>query len=250
MTDSISTVVASKPGELPRPIPEVGAAVDAYSEIQAALPGRPRWQLVAFTAGCAQRLLPMAAHLGGPSIAEPAQAGVALAWNAAAGRTLQPELEQAISDLRQAMEAAPEDRLGRKLLAAWAMDLTVFALEAAATSTLPPWGAAQAAAAGAIDLLGQVDLALGHLPLQHRVIIEPDDGEEEPHGPLQTKEIQAQQTSIALLDMGDRPDTQAIEAVRRLSQAQAAELVEVMPEFARRWTEEVMRRWAEDAPEN
>jgi hypothetical protein len=36
------------------------------------------------------------------------------------------------------MEAAHQDRLGLKLLAAWAMDLTVFALEAAATSTLPP----------------------------------------------------------------------------------------------------------------
>jgi hypothetical protein len=126
---SIPTVVASKPGELPRPIPEVGAAVDAYSEIQAALPGRPRWQLVAFAAGCAQRLLPMAASLGEPAMAEPTQAGVALAWNAAAGRTVQPELEQAISDLRQAMEAAREDRLGLKLLAAWAMDLTVFALK-------------------------------------------------------------------------------------------------------------------------
>jgi hypothetical protein len=223
--------------------------VDGYSEIQAALPARPRWQLVAFAAGCAQRLLPMAASLGGPAMAEPTQAGVALAWNAAAGRTVQPELEQAISDLRQAMEAAREDRFGLKLLAAWAMDLTVFALEAAATST-PPWGAAQAAAAGAIDLLGQVDLALAHLPLQHRVIIEPDDQEEEPHGPLQTKEIQAQQTSIALLDTQDRPDTQAIEAVRRLSKAQAAELVEVMPEFARRWAEDAQRRWAEDAPEN
>jgi hypothetical protein len=156
--------------------------VDAYSEIQAALPRRPRWQLVGFAAGCAQRLLPMAASLGGPAMAEPTQAGVALAWNAAAGRTVQPELEQAISDLRQAMEAAHQDRLGLKLLAAWAMDLTVFALEAAATSTLPPWGAAQAAAAGAIDLLGQVDLALAHLPLQHRVIIQPDDGEEDPTG--------------------------------------------------------------------
>jgi hypothetical protein len=50
--------------------------------------------------------------------------------------------------------------------------------------------------------------------------------------------------------MGDRPDTQAIEAVRRLSKAQAAELVEVMPEFARRWAENAQRRWAEDAPEH
>jgi hypothetical protein len=224
--------------------------VDAYSEIQAALPGRPRWQLVAFAAGCAQRLVPMAASLGGPSLAQAAEVGVVLAWNAAAGRTVQPQLEQAISDLRQAVEAAHQDRLGLKLLAAWATDLTVFALEAAATSTLPPWGAAQAAAAGAIDLLGQVDLALAHLPLQQRVIIQPDDGEEDPHGPLQTKEIQAQQTSIALLDMGDRPDTQAIEAVRQRSKARAAELVEVMPEFARRWAEDAQRRWAEDAPEH
>jgi len=214
--------------------------MDAYSEIQAALPGRPRWQLVGFAAGCAQRLVPMAASLGGPSLAEAAEAGVALAWNAAAGRTAQPQLEQAISDLMQVVQATPEDRLGLTMLTADALDLTVFALEAAGTST--PTDRAQAAGAGAIDLVRQVDFALAHMPLQDRVIIEPDNWEEEPSGPLETKEIQAQQTSIALLDMQDRPDTQAIEAVRRLSKAQAAQLVALMPEFA--------RRWSEDAPEN
>jgi hypothetical protein len=182
----------------------------------------------------------MAARLGGPAIAQAAEAGVALAWNAAAGGTLQPELEQAISDLMQVKEVTPEDRLGLTMMAANALDLTVFALEAASTST--PTDRAQAAGAGAIDLVGQVDFALTHLPLHNQVIIEPDDQEEEPPGPLATKEIQAQQTSIALLDRQDRPDTQAIEAARRLSQTQAAELVEVMPEF--------VRRWAEDAPES
>jgi hypothetical protein len=214
--------------------------MDAYSEIQAALPGRPRWQLVGFAAGCAQRLVPMVASLGRPSMAEAAQAGVALAWNAAVGRPVQPELEQAITDLMRVMEATPEDRLGLTMMAANALNLAMFALEAAGTST--PTDRAQAAGAGAIDLLGQVDFALASMPLHNQVIIEPDDQEEEPPGPLQTKEIQAQQTSIALLDMQDQPETQAIEAVRRLSQAQAADLVEVMLEFA--------RRWAQDTPEN
>jgi hypothetical protein len=210
--------------------------MNALSEIRAALPGRPRWQLVGFAAGCAQRLVPMAAHLGGPAMAEAAQAGVTLAWNAAAGRPVQPELEHAISDLRQVMEATPDDRLGLNMMAVEALHLSVFALEAAGTPT--PTDRAQAAGAVAVDLVSQVDFALAHLPLHNPVIIETDDQQEEPPGPLATKELQAQQTSIALLDLKDRPDTQAIAAVRQLAGAQAMQLSQVIPEFVRRWEQD------------
>lgn len=130
--------------------------MDAYAEVRAALPGRPRWQLVGFAAGCAQRLLPMAARLGGSSLAERTEDGVALAWNAAQGRTVQPELEHAISGLMQVMEATPEDRLGLNMMAVEALHLAVFALEAASTST--PTDRAQAAGAVAVDLVSQVEL--------------------------------------------------------------------------------------------
>ena len=130
--------------------------MDAYAEVRAALPGRPRWQLVGFAAGCVQRLLPMAARLGGSSLAERTEDGVALAWNAAQGRTVQPELEHAISGLMQVMEATPEDRLGLNMMAVEALHLAVFALEAASTST--PTDRAQAAGAVAVDLVSQVEL--------------------------------------------------------------------------------------------
>ncbi len=215
--------------------------MDAYAEVCAALPGRPRWQLVGFAAGCAQRLLPMAARIGGSSPPEWAEAGVALAWNATAGGTTQPQLEHAIRGLMQVMEATPDDRLGLNMLAVEALHLSVFALEAASTST--PTDRAQAAGAVAIDLVSQLDFALAYLPLQHPVIIETDgQQEEQPPGPLAAKEIQAQQISIALLDLQDRPDTQAIAALRQRSKAQALELSRVIPEFA--------RRWAQDAQEN
>jgi hypothetical protein len=210
--------------------------MNAGSELRAASPGRPRWQLVGFAAGCAQRLVPMAARLGGPSLAEAAEAGVALAWNVAAGRTLQPEPEHAIRGLMQVMEATPDDRSGRNMMAVEALNLSVFALQAAGTPT--PTDRAQAAGAVAIDLASQVDFALAHLPLQHPVIIETDDRQEQPPGPLATKEIQAQQTSIALLDMQDRPDPEAIAAVWQLSKAQAMELSQVIPEFVRRWEQD------------
>jgi hypothetical protein len=71
------------------------AAMNPYVEISAALPGRPRWQLVGFAAGCAQRLLPMVASLGGSSMAE---AGLALAWNAAEGPA-PPQTQQVVTDL-------------------------------------------------------------------------------------------------------------------------------------------------------
>jgi hypothetical protein len=210
--------------------------MDAYAEVRAALPGRPRWQLVGFAAGCAQRLLPMAARLGESSLAERAEAGMALAWNATAGRTAQPQLEHAISDLLQVLEATPEDRWGLNMLAVEALGLAVFALEVASTST--PTDRAQAAGAVAIDLVSQVDFALAYLPLQHPVIIETDgQQEEQPPGPLAAKEIQAQHASIALLDLQDRPDTQAIAALRQRSKVQAVDLSQVIPEFARRWAE-------------
>jgi hypothetical protein len=136
----------------------------------------------------------------------------------------------------QVMEATPEERLDLNMMAVEALGLSVFALEAAGTPT--PTDRVQAAGAVAIDLLGQVDFVLAHLRLQHRVIIETDDQQEEPPGPLATKEIQAQQISMALLDLKDWPDTQAIAAVRQRSKAQAVELSQVIPEFVWRWEQD------------
>ena len=87
---------------------------------------------------------------------------------------------------------------------------------------------------GAVDLLGQVDFLLARPPTRS-LIIEPDEAMEEPPGPLVTKELEAQRTSIALLEMGDRPQRQAIAAVQQLSRAWAAELSKVIPGFARHW---------------
>jgi hypothetical protein len=89
---------------------------------------------------------------------------VALAWNAAEGRTTQPELEHAIRGLMQVMDSTPEDRLGLNMLAVEALHLSVLALEAAGTPT--PTDRARAVGAVAIDLGSQVDFALAHLPLQ------------------------------------------------------------------------------------
>jgi|SRR6266511_1603967 len=107
----------------------------------------------------------------------------------------------------------------------------VFALEAATNTT--PTDRAQAASGGALDLVGQVDFALAHLPLEAPMVVDMD--EEEPPGPLESEEIETQWSSIRLLDVGDRPDAPSIEAVRRLSKVHAAELARVMPEFVRRW---------------
>lgn len=205
--------------------------MDTWRDIRAALPGHPRWQLVGFAAGCAQRLMPMAAGLGGPAVADTADAGLALAWAAAEGRGVQPELGGEIGRLMHVMEASPD--VGLEILATHALNLTVFALEAAAQPT--PTDRAQAAGVGAIDLLGQVDFLLAGPPARNLVFIEPDEGTEEPPGPLATKEIEAQRTSIALLEMGDRPYRRAVAAVQQLSRARAAELSEVLPDFARRW---------------
>lgn len=116
-------------------------------------------------------------------------------------------------------------------MATQALNVVVFALEAATNTT--PTDRAQAACGGALDLVGQVDFALAHLPLEAPMVVDMD--EEEPPGPLESEEIETQWSSIRLLDVGDRPDAPSIEAVRRLSKVHAAELARVMPEFVRRW---------------
>jgi hypothetical protein len=171
----------------------------------------------------------MAASPGGPAIAQAAEAGLALAWNMAEGR-LQPEAEQVVSDLLSIIERASSDEGRPEALAAHAVDLVVFVLEAASGPT--PTDRAQAACRGGLDLAGEADFTLAHPPLEASVGLGTDD--EEPHGSLVTQEIEAQRASIRLLDVGDRSDAQAVEAVRRLSKAQAAELARVMSKFAQR----------------
>jgi hypothetical protein len=207
--------------------------MNEYAEISAALPGRPRWQLVAFAAGCAERIAPMAASLGGSSMAQAAQAGPALAWSTAEEQ-VQPQTEHVVADLLRLIDLASVDEGRPEVLAGFALNVTVFALEAASGPT--PTDRAQAACSGGLDLAAQVDFILAHSPLEAATVMEPD--EQEPPGPLQTQEMQAQWASIRLLDVGDRPDAQAVAAVRRLSKARAGELARVMPEFVHRERQE------------
>jgi hypothetical protein len=160
-------------------------------------------------------------------------AGLALAWSAAEGR-VQPQTEHVVADLLRLIERASDDEASPEVLAAHALDITVFALEAASGPT--PTDRAQAACSGGLDLAAQVDFVLAHSPLEVSVFMEPD--EPEPPGPLVTQEIQAQWASIRLLDVGNRPDAQAVAAARRLSKARAAELAWVMPEFVQRERQE------------
>jgi hypothetical protein len=211
-----------------------------YSDIRAALPGRPRWQLVGFAAGCAERLAPMAAHLRGGAMAEAADTGGNLAWAAAGERAAKADVEQMTTELLQLLDATPDDRLGLSTYAVEALHITVRALQSASTST--PTHEAQAANQVAIDLLGQVDFLLAHNPLDEELLIQRDEDPEPPPGPLESGEIEAQRRSIALLDKVGPPDPQAIEAVRRLSTVRAAELANVMPQFEARWIEEAGRR--------
>jgi hypothetical protein len=121
----------------------------------------------------------MAASLGGPSIAEGTEDGLALAWNAAQG-LVQPEIQQVISDLLGVIERASVDERRPEALAAHALDVTVFALEVASGPT--PTDRARAAGSGGLDLAGEVDLTLAYMPADTSVIIESDA--QEPQGPL------------------------------------------------------------------
>jgi hypothetical protein len=200
----------------------------SYAEIRATLSARPRWQLVGFAAGCGERLLPMAASLGGASMAEAARTGLALAWEAAAGLGVSPRtrLDQVLAELTQVVDEAPDGGLG--LLGAHAANVSLFAVEAAAGSS--PTDRAQVACGGAMDLAGEVDATLSRRPIEESFVS--TDDEERPPGQRRREEIEAQLVSLRLLDTGDRPDVRAIEAVRQLSQAQARELAQLMPEFA------------------
>lgn len=211
-------------------------------EASFALPRRPYWQGAGVAVGCAERLLPMAASLGGRAIAEATEPGLALAWKAAAGLGGRSEIEQAIAALTDAIHHAADD--GLELLGAHAANVTVFALEAVSGSTREGW--VRSARVGALDLVQEVDFELA-MPPEAALTLTFSDQDAIPDGPLKRAEIGAQQTSLDLLDVGYAPDAQALEAVRQLSRLRAGELARVLPEFARRQGqrhEELQRRRA------
>lgn len=172
-------------------------------------------------------------------MAQAADAGLTLAWEAAAGHADPADIEQTAGRIVRLMEATPKDRYGLNTFAVEALNITLFALGAASKST--PTDEAQGANQVAIDLVGEVDFLLTDEPVPNELLIERVEDEERPPGPLMMNEIDAQWTSISLLDKRDHPDAQALEAVRRLSEIRAAELAAIMPEFALRWREEAAR---------
>lgn len=196
-------------------------------ETSFALPKRPSWQSAGFAVGCAERLAPMAASLGGRSLAETTTAGLALAWKAAAGPGGRLAIEQAISALTGAIHDAADD--GFELLGAHAANVTVFALEAVRGSTREDW--VGMARAGTLDLVREVDFELVAPATAAATVPERD---ELPEGPLEGAEIRAQRTSLDLLDAGSSPDPQALDSVRRLSRLRAEDLARLLPEFVRR----------------
>jgi len=196
-------------------------------ETSFSLPRRPHWQSAGFAVGCAERLLPMAASLGGRALAEATTVGLASAWKAAAGRGDRSEIQQAIAALTDAIHHAPDD--GLQVLGAHAANVTVFALEAVGGSTREDW--MRLARAGTLDLVKDVDFELAMPPEASATL---PDQDEIPQGSLERAERRAQRTSLDLLDVGPDPDPQALDAVRRLSRLQAEELARVLPEFARR----------------
>jgi hypothetical protein len=213
-------------------------------ETSFSLPRRPYRQSAGFAVGCAERLLPMAASLGGRAIAETTEPGLALAWKAAAGLGGRSEIEQAITALTDAIHHAADD--GFEVLGAHAANVTVFALEAVSGSTRAGW--VSLARAGTLGLVREVDFELA-LPPEAARTLTFSDQDEIPQGPLERAEVGAQRTSLDLLDVGYAPDAQALEAVRRLSRLRAGELARVLPEFTgrggRRYEELERRRAAQ-----
>jgi hypothetical protein len=131
-------------------------------EVSFALPRRPYWQSAGFAVGCAERLLPMAAGLGGHRIAETTEPGLALAWKAAAGLGGRSEIERAIAALTDAIHHAADD--GLEVLGADAANVTVFALEAVSGSTRAGWvSLARAGTLGLVRGVGRVAGVLGEV---------------------------------------------------------------------------------------
>jgi hypothetical protein len=191
-----------------------------------ALPSRPYWQDAGVAVGCAERLLPMAASLGGRVIAATTESALALAWRAIADPNARSGIIPVIRALTDTIRNASDGGLAE--LGARAANITLFALQAVHGERGEDWGGM--AGAGALELVGEVDFELVMPP----TAVTLPNQDEIAQGPLEREEIQAQRTSLELLDTSWEPDAQALEAVRRLSRRQAAELGRVLPEFARR----------------
>jgi hypothetical protein len=205
-------------------------------DIIAMLGARPRWQLVSFAAGCAERLAPVARILGSPEIVAALEAGLTAAWTAAAAggqadndtrRTL-AAIDVLLKEVEPAFSHLP-DYLVLRLLHLVAQPLRA----AAGADSVAP---ASVAADEALEIRSAFDHTLEYPPRSTRQI-DPRDPPEPP-GPLEAEEVDSQLATLELMSSQDFDRGPAVQAVQRLSAARGRRIAAIMPEIRRRksWT--------------
>ena len=205
-------------------------------DVIAMLGARPRWQLVSFAAGCAERLAPVARILGSPTRVVALEAGLAAAWAAATAggeadrdmrRTL-AALDALLNEVEPAFSHLP-DYLVLRLL-----HLVVQPLRATVDDdSVAP---ASVAAAEALEIRSGFDHTLEYPPRSTRRI-DPRDPSEPP-GSLEAEEVDSQLATLELMSSEDFDRGSAVQAVQRLSAARGKRIAAIMPEIRRRkgWT--------------
>ena len=206
----------------------------SYGEIKTALRKLQHWQQVAFSVACAERISPAFRYSAAPESVALYDAGLELAWRAAAGECVESEAEQLQLKFADIPEATVED------------------------SGLPQWEAMEAAAILDAALRGiqyddpmlSIDAcaqALDMLPSFDYVLADPSsraamDELNGPHqeGPFEAREMRFQEETIRLLSSGQRDRAELVGLLRQLSKDAARDFEPVIPEFYRR-NEELMR---------
>lgn len=188
-----------------------------------------RWELVSFAAGCAERIGPVVKSLGSEAQIEVLEAGLTVAWQAAAGDVDESDAERALGDVT--ISARTEEAFSHlpEYQAARALNLLSYSLAAAVRPDFIE--TAKSACAEALEMNANFDFLLTY-PAGFTMKIGPH--ETPPRGPLEIGEIAAQWETLRLLLERQASKISKIEAVRSFSQERASLIAREMPHIKQR----------------
>lgn len=206
-----------EPKDVLRTIAKKRLALNEYEKLIAVLMPLERWQRIAFSAACAERVSLIFRSFGSPESQELYEQGLKLVWCAIKKEDLAPQAKQLIKKIDNATEAE-EVVPDLTDFAKRALNILAYALEAVARNEIEP---AEWTCAVALEFRGELDHLLSED--SQRIKLYPP-GETPPSGPLLVREFKHQRRTLELIKSVRKPDAELVGLLRHLSQDANKEL--------------------------
>lgn len=202
----------------------------SYSEITQELDKLSAWGRAAFAWGCAERVASVPSRLKQPEAAALFRSGLDAVFGRLAGHATGGEADAVAAEVAEFIEeSGTEESFDPPSFALEALAVVAYALDAVGTEDDPR--PAKWACSAALSVTGTVDNVLGE-DWGRTVAISPRNPP--PPGPLEAREMKAQQETLELLKSATRPAAELLDALRDSSREASRELDFALVEFCRR----------------